>query len=125
MPETGDYYDRFSGKDLDEELDKEGQSTDTEEIAADLTQAYSDIKDSLPMEFKETIEDIIDTVGIYYDDDEEWHEVSDGLTDLFAQMEMADSDEFLEREDEFAEKLESIHKLTERLIPKNSVKKAA
>jgi hypothetical protein len=93
MLEGGEYQDRFSGKSADDELDKEDQGSDSEEVVADLKQAHEDVKRKLPIEFNQTIEDIISTVEIHFDaNDEAWSELVDELTAFLADADTAEED---------------------------------
>ena len=120
-PENG-YYDKFSGKDLDDELDDE-QGLDeisSEEQAADLKNALDEISAKIPSDFRETIMGVIDSVGLYLDPAKpEWdEEVIEPLNEVMDEISMADSDEIMEREDEFADRLSSIQKASQGLTKK-------
>jgi hypothetical protein len=94
-------YDRFSGKEIDDEFEKDEELSNSEEVAMDLRNFYSDVKRKLPSELNDTIEDVIETMGIYYNgNDEDWTELRDELEELIRKVDMADASDIDDKIDE-------------------------
>lgn len=112
-------YDKFTGKEPDEE-DLEEEATDSEEITADLKQAHEDIERKLPNDFNETISDVLETIGIHYNPkDGEWGELIDRLGKMLEKLEMTDEVEIEDKiDEEFAHELSEIQKNTRELAKK-------
>lgn len=98
-----EYFDRFSGVDLDNELDKDSEDSDAEQIVADLRQAHDDVRTKLPPSFNDKIEDIIGTIEIYFDSgNNSWQEIADELSDFLMDMERSDEDVIEDRASDLA-----------------------
>jgi hypothetical protein len=123
MPEFSEYkFDRYEGRELDKELDEEEglDNISSEEQAGDLRNAYDEISDKTPADFKETFEEIIGSVELHFDSNNpEWNEdVIEPLNEVMDEISMADSDELMEREDEFADRIAAIQKACQNLSKK-------
>lgn len=112
--ESSEYnFDKFSGKDLDEELDTEQglNEISSEDLAADFKQAISKISPKLPSDFIRTLEAVVNNIEFYYDAKKEdaWQsDVFEPLNDVLDKLDMANADEIEEDEDEFVDELSTI-----------------
>jgi hypothetical protein len=117
MDTEGYNFDRFSGKELDREIDAEEglDEISSEDLAADYKRFCLKLSSKLPPEFNQELENIISNIEFYYDPKVEgdWKEdVFEPLDDLIDKLELASADEIETDEDEYADEISEILKAT-------------
>jgi hypothetical protein len=117
MDTEGYNFDRFSGKELDREIDAEEglDEISSEDLAADYKRFCLKLSSKLPPEFNQELENIISNIEFYYDPKAEgdWKEdVFEPLDDLIDKLELASADEIETDEDEYADEISEILKAT-------------
>lgn len=112
------FENKFSGKAIDEEFEREEELDGGEEVAADLRQAHEDVMRDLPNNLNEKISDMIETTEIHYNgDDEDWTAF---VEDLTAFLEGASGVDPEEAEEEFGQDIADLQKESLRLVNKKS-----
>ncbi|MBX4205536.1 MAG: hypothetical protein KW788_05175 [Candidatus Doudnabacteria bacterium] len=105
-------FDKYSGAEKDElNEDAEDDGIDAEDRAEDILNAVDEASGKLTTEQIEAFGEVVDTIDTHYDDDpKEAKKLFDKALELLEEIKSGDTEERIEREEEFNDKIEALNK---------------